>query len=197
MSIQDKINAAAKAGAAEEVKSEDGSVQSVGLTDEELANMTEKDIMNHPSILAMPLHFNSDLELKPIRREYHYRWVNFRVKEGMSLNRHLSLGFTYATTEDVKILNEHMVKDKGKKIEAGGELVAMKIKKDIYYGMIKANVMRAEELTSPKALRKVGEQEGENVISGIRGRVGTDMRGRPKVGIYHPPIGELDKNIGG
>lgn len=151
-------------------------------------DLTESDILKYASIVARPLGMFDGLDVKPIRKEFAYRWVNRKGQGGANYQKFLSIGFVNAEVGDIELKDSNLIRDG---VIATHDVILMKIPKIIYFGFLKNNVVRAMATTSKKELDKIGLVEGQKVIGGIRAPAEYDIS--KKVGIYNPPLGELNK----
>jgi len=150
------------------------------------AGLTETSIFDE-AVVARPLGFGDSLKIKVKRHEYAYRWFNRYGAEGTRYSFAKANGFVNATPDDVEVDNEDFVKD-GYIIV--GDLILMKMSKSKYLGAIKYNYERAYNLINPK---KLSEKQKAKIIEDVAGNNEAKRQSvTKKVGIYVPPINELD-----
>lgn len=150
-----------------------------------ISELTEEMIMECDLIEARPLGYGSLLDVKPIRTEYAYRWIN-RFNRQRFLEAK-ALGFQLATKEDVEIVEE-MIQDGAIMV---GDLILMKMQKIRYFGALKAKDLRSLNLGTKKKLDEKGLSEGQKTIE----KLGPAEKIRRQVSVYNPPIGEIDGKI--
>ena len=102
-----------------------------------------------PSIVARPLHMPSMMRIKR-RLNTDFEYFAARDREGTNPNHERvgelkSLGFDFATTDDVEMENSASVKSKSE--IRSGDLVLMKVPKQIWYGIRKQQQLDAIRLT--------------------------------------------------
>ena len=79
-----------------------GKVESKNLTAEQIAVLTEEDIMSNPLISAKSLDIPAILDLKPKDPTYVFRWVHLKGYDGQNYAIRKSQGFIDARPEDVE-----------------------------------------------------------------------------------------------
>lgn len=148
-------------------------------------NIDVNDIFNE-AVIARPLSFGNALDFKVKRHEYAYRWFNRYGQNGARYTWAKANGFVNADSNDVEVVNEDAIKDGHIMV---GDLILMKMPKLEYMGKMRYNHERSEQLINAKKLAE-SERAKVEALPEIR-RSGTDKQGKPKVGIYIPPIGEI------
>lgn len=166
------------------------------LTPEERKNitdLTEDDILTD-AVVAKDLTIPTYLDLKPVDPIYVFRWVN-RKYDGDGGNRYeqmRSIGFMNAEIEDVDgKIDPKVTQDSGGIV--CGDVILMKIRKDIYYSYLKANIIKSNKLFNRQNVTKEAHDKGlaqlRQDLSGVDKRL---YKG--KLAMYIPNKTPLDSN---
>jgi hypothetical protein len=111
-------------------------------------------ILMNASVVARPLMTPEVCSIKVKDLTYQYRWVNRDGQGGQIYQQRKSQGFLNATTSDVEILGGDAERRDGE-IRAG-DLILMKIRKELYEGAMKYNMQRAIALQGARGVFKEG-----------------------------------------
>lgn len=114
----------------------------------------EAALLFNKSIVAKPLVTPEVCSLQVKNTEYQYRWVNRDGQSGRVYMQRRAQGFINATNEDVAIMGGDAVAKDGE-IRAG-DLVLMKIRRDIYDAAIKWNMEKADRWARTRGVRLEG-----------------------------------------
>jgi len=101
----------------------------------------EAALLFDKSVVARPLMTPEVCSIHPKNTEYQYRWVNHDSERGRMYKMRRSQGFTNATPDDVEVMGGDAAIDDGT-IRAG-DLILMKIRRDLYDAAIKFNMEKA------------------------------------------------------
>lgn len=107
-------------------------------------------ILFDKSIVARPLMVPEVCSIEILNSEYQYRWVNRLSSNGRYYTQRRAQGFTNATLDDVRLLGGDVTGDKGE--VTAGDLILMKIRRDIYDGAMKYNMQKAAQLTAARGM---------------------------------------------
>jgi hypothetical protein len=165
-------------------------VKSVSLTKQQLEDMTELDAVFNASIIAKPLMMPEGLNIIVKNKEYSYRWVAFKTKGGENLSKFQYMGYTKADLNDVDPQSEKAASNPDGIIL--GDLLLMKIPKELYLGHIKENYRRANI-----AATRMGQttNDANKIREMFPGGIPTDSTGQPVGGFYKPGDEEVSKSL--
>lgn len=149
--------------------------------------MAEKIVLKDPfpGIEARPLNLPNFVDLKKKNQGIALRWVNRVAGEGMRLDECVSMGFTFATSQDVEV-PPSLMRD-GKIVK--GDLVLMKIDKAAYDGALKHNWMRAVSRLHPSAVVSEGQAQLKNTLNEVEGKA----EDKGKMRVFTP--GDKEKSM--
>ena len=119
-------------------------VQSAKVKD--VKDLKETEALFDASIEAKPLQAPSEFNITRKHTEYYYRWVNMKARGGVMYSAALYKGFSNATTDDADVNNTNFVSPDG--TITNGELILMKIPKEVAYGAMKYNLRKSMALVS-------------------------------------------------
>jgi hypothetical protein len=117
-------------------------------------------ILFDKSIVARPLGVPQVCEIRIKNLEYRYRWVNRDGLGGRIYTQRRAQGFMNATPDDVEVMSADSEAKDGE-IRAG-DVVLMKIRKDLYDGAMKANMVKAQVLSRARGLYQEGGSSDVN-----------------------------------
>lgn len=152
-------------GAKPEEKKEAVKIESKPISEAEVRPLTEDEILRDASIIARPLHTPDQLKVKGRNPNYVLRWINFKGMGGGWLSKWQAAGYTFATKEDVLELNGELRVDDNR-IIAPPDLVLMKMQATVYYGHIKHNLQRSQEMVSQTGAMVRAKQAAQNRMGG-------------------------------
>ncbi len=142
-----------------QVQGSDVNIRSVPADEIFLRPLTETEILMHPGIEARSFNFSGDeIRVEPINHTYVLRWVQCGNYKGAGTNwlaKQISMGYSYATEEDIK--DQYLgkfKKDENGRIVIPPDLVLMKMPALHYYGYIKGNMVESLDRVSDKGANK-------------------------------------------
>lgn len=110
----------------------------------------EAAILFNKSIVARPLMVPEVCSIRVKNTEYQYRWVNKAGRNGAMYMQRRAQGFTNATTDDVDIMAGDSVATNGE--ITAGDVILMKIRKDLYDSAMKWNMEKANLLQRSRGM---------------------------------------------
>lgn len=155
----------------------------------ELREMSDLDFIKDASIIARPLMLPETLKIKAKDPHYVYRWINWKGAGGTWFRKMKLAGFIPARVED---LHEHHAEvDTSTGNIVMGDLMLMKIQREVYGGMIKHNFQRAMVMSQHAAVHRQAAEEGYAHIEQTTGAPESYIK--DKVKYYIPDREEATK----
>ena len=150
----------------QQVKTQSVKVESVDKDQLEFYEFNEDEILRDISIVARPLFTNDSYRIVPVDKHYAFRWVEYKYGEGSFYNKAIALGFENAKPEDLK---KHQATVKDGKIYLG-DVILMKIPRDIYAAQIKHNLYKSNQMVSHDGAMKAARAKADNILLPTGGR---------------------------
>lgn len=147
----------------------------------------EGALLSDATIVAKPLEIPGFNKVTMKNSNISIRWVNWKARDGLQVERMKLAGFEMAQPEDVDIA--------GLKFRDGelrnGDLVLMKISRPEYLGALKWNARVAQQRVSRENLLAAGVGEIRKAIQNPtgEGRIET-IDGQPRIVAEHVDIGQ-------
>lgn len=148
------------------------------------SKLDETSSLFDANIIAKPLMLPEGLSLTIRNHEYSYRWVAFKVRDGLNFDRYKNMGFEKATLADVTPSSSKACQQNGDIIF--GDLLLMRIPKVLYFAHLKENYRRANAAFTRNAIMAQVDNEFPNGIP-------NDSSGRPLVNFYTPDKAVISK----
>ena len=167
-----------------------GVVQTADKSKIAIYNMTETEAIFSASIEAKPLMMPEGLNIIVKKNEYSYRWVAFKARGGENLSKYKYMGFTKATLDDVDP-NSEIAKNNPDGIILG-DLLLMKIPKEIYYSHLKDNYKRAN-IARTKMLQL--SSDTQKIKEVFPNGIPADGTGKPVGSFFKPGDAEVAASI--
>lgn len=165
-------------------------MKTVATADVNLRNMTDDEILSDSSIIARPLAMPEQLDIKPKRPEYQFRWVQRKAGDGMWYERMKAAGFLNATKDDVEGLHESALVVDG--FITVGDLILMKIEKIRYAGFIKHNYEKAQRATNRTSVHESAKSHAQQSVASAGHKVAPG-----KIVFYTPSAAEAEAKVSG
>jgi hypothetical protein len=116
-------------------------------------------ILHDASIVARPLMVPEVCSVHVKNLEYQYRWV-FKDSRGLVYMQRRAQGFTNATTDDVDVLGGDITANNSEIM--AGDVILMKIRKDLYEAAMKWNMQKALSLQRSRGMYLQGASSDVN-----------------------------------
>ena len=142
-------------------------------------------ILFDKSIVARPLMVPEVCSIHIKNTEYQYRWVNRGSQSGRYYMQRRAQGFTNATLADIDVLGGDVVGTNGE--VTAGDLILMKIRRDIYDGAMKYNMQKAAQLTAARGMYMEGAS-GDVMSDSVAKRVSVANEPYARSGLAQPFI---------
>jgi hypothetical protein len=161
-----------------------------GATKQDLANLTEADILNMPFIEASNFDVPAMLQLRPKDGGIRFRWVNYKNYEGGNYDMFKAIGFTNASTADVEgPVQDSLLKEDG--TIKWFDVILMKVDLLRIMGVYKKNIIRSLEMVGrwqktaiAQARRTIENEAGSDIWEQLKSRNQT-------VEFYAPSVSEM------
>jgi hypothetical protein len=133
------------------------------VTDIDFSKMSEKDIYDLSVHIPTYTHELPDyLQVKISDGNYVTRWVN---SNSATLGQRIAQGWTYVKAEDLAQKLNVAIEPNENGVFKYVDVVLMKLHKSKYFGMLRANHVRGENMVKPDSAHRFGRAEAENMLS--------------------------------